>query len=171
MQANGGVFMERVYDVAQFIFDEYKRVFKQIIDETKLHKLLYFTQRESFAINGEPMFNAELEGWVFGPVCEPVRSTFSKSGLSVECNDVSRNSAYIIKNVISQYGAFSSSKLSKISHNETSWINSRCGLGENDIGNIPLKLTDIKKDAEKIRPYDHNWDMYYDEFDDAEQVN
>ena len=31
-------------------------------------------------------------------------------------------------------------------------------------------LADIKKDAEKVRPYDHVWDMYYDEFEDIEAV-
>ena len=24
------------------------------------------------------------------------------------------------------------------------------------------------EDAKKVRPYDHVWDMYYDEFEDAE---
>ena len=26
------------------------------------------------------------------------------------------------------------------------------------------------KDAEKVRPYDHIWDMYYDEFEDAGDI-
>ena len=37
--------------------------------------------------------------------------------------------------------------------------------GEN--GNRTMKLEDIKKDAEKVRPYDHVYDMYYDEFADS----
>ena len=32
---------------------------------------------------------------------------------------------------------------------------------------IPLKLEGIRKDAEKVRPYDHQWDMYYDEFENV----
>ena len=40
--------------------------------------------------------------------------------------------------------------------------------GEN--GNQRLKLEDIREDAKKVRPYDHVWDMYYDEFEDAEDV-
>jgi hypothetical protein len=31
-----------------------------------------------------------------------------------------------------------------------------------------LSLDDIRIDAEKVRPYDHVWDMYYDEFEDVE---
>ena len=31
-------------------------------------------------------------------------------------------------------------------------------------------MEDIIKDAEKVRPYDHIWDMYYDEFEDAGDI-
>jgi hypothetical protein len=33
-----------------------------------------------------------------------------------------------------------------------------------------MKLSDIRIDATKIRPYDHIWDMFYDEFDDVENI-
>ena len=59
-------------------------------------------------------------------------------------------------------------KLSEISHKEKSWLNSRKGLEPDQNGNEPLKLADIKEDSRKVRPYDHMWDMYYDEFEDAE---
>jgi len=36
--------------------------------------------------------------------------------------------------------------------------------------NRPLSLEDIRKDAEKVRPYDSVWDMFYDEFDELEVI-
>ena len=48
--------MERIVDVAQYIYEEYKRQSGESIDEMKLHKLLYLTQRESIALTNEPMF-------------------------------------------------------------------------------------------------------------------
>ena len=42
--------MERIVDVAQYIYDEYKRQTGESIDEMKLHKLIYFVKRESIAI-------------------------------------------------------------------------------------------------------------------------
>ena len=42
----------------------------------KLHKLLYCTQRESFAILDEPAFEGEMEGWKYGPVSREVRSEY-----------------------------------------------------------------------------------------------
>lgn len=36
--------------------------------------------------------------------------------------------------------------------------------------NKVLSLADIRKDAKKVRSYDHLWDMYFDEFEDVEDV-
>ena len=58
--------MEKITDVAQFFFGEYRKMSGEVIDEMKLHKLLYFAQRESIAITGQPMFNEMFEGWKYG---------------------------------------------------------------------------------------------------------
>ena len=42
-------------------------------------------------------------------------------------------------------------------------------LESNEIGRNILSLNDIQEDSEKVRPYDHIWDMYYDEFDDLDE--
>ena len=161
--------MERIIDVAQFIFHEYKKLSGKSIDEMKLHKLLYLTQRESLAIINEPMFPEEFEGWQYGPVSCEVRNCYSEDGIIHEdIREITNENAYIVKNVIMQYGTYESWKLSQLSHQEISWKNSRIGIPEGQRGNIKLKIEDIRKDAEKVRPYDSTWDMYYDEFEDAE---
>ncbi len=160
--------MENILDVAQYIFDEYKKMSDEIIDEMKLHKLLYFSQRESIAITGEPLFAEEFSGWKFGPVSLRVRTYYTADGIATQTKDVSDDAAYILKNVLLEYGSIASWKLSKMSHKELSWQNARVGLAPNENGSKLLLLDDIRKDAEKIRPYDHVWDMYYDEFDDLD---
>ena len=100
-----------------------------------------FAQWESLAITNTPMFNEEFEGWKYGPVSEKVRRCFTRDGMYVE--DV----------------------------REISWRNSRKGLPEGgEWYNRPLSLEDIRKDAEKVRPYDSVWDMFYDEFDELEVI-
>lgn len=159
--------MDRVVDVAQFIFDEYRKLSGEIIDEMKLHKLLYLSQRESLAIKGEPMFLEPFEGWKYGPVCVKVRTLFTDKGMYADdIKTISDDNAYIVKNMLVQYGSIESWKLSELSHNEISWKNARKGLQENEMGNKELSLEDIKEDAKKVRPYDSVWDMYYDEFED-----
>lgn len=162
--------MERAVDVAQYVFDAYKKESGCIIDEMKLHKLLYFVQRESLALFGEPMFEDTFQGWRFGPVCPVVREVYTEDGIYAETRSISDQNMYIVNNIMAQYGYIESWKLSKLTHKETSWLNSREGLKDDENGNKTLLLSDIRKDAEKVRPYDCIWDMYYDEFDDAEGV-
>ena len=164
--------MDRIVDVAQYIFDEYKKISGEVIDEMKLHKLLYFSQRESIAITSDPMFREEFEGWKYGPVSRIVRYCFTQDGMFIEdgIKEISDENKYIAKNVILQYGGFASWKLSELSHKEQSWANSRCGIQNGQNGSQKILLEDIRKDAEKVRPYDSVWDMYYDEFEDVEEI-
>ena len=161
--------MEKILNVAEYIFKEYYRVTGELIDEMKLQKLLYFSQRETLAILNKPLFNEEFEGWKYGPISREIRTVFTEDGINAETEDIKSESKYIINNVILEYGALASWKLSKISHKEISWINSRKGLKDAENGNRKIKLEDIKEDAKKVRPYDYVWDMYYDEFEDVIQ--
>ena len=161
--------MERIIDVAQYIYDEYKQQSGEVIDEMKLHKLLYLSQRESLAITNEPLFPEAFEGWKYGPVSKEVRALYTEDGMYYEDRrPLSAEATYIVKNVILQYGGSASWKLSEISHKEISWRNARKDLAPGENGNRPLSIDDIRKDAEKVRPYDALYDMYYDEFEDAE---
>ena len=54
--------MEKIVDVAQYVYKYYLKETDEKIDEMKLHKLLYFVQRESYALLGKPMFNEDFEG-------------------------------------------------------------------------------------------------------------
>lgn len=161
--------MERIIDVAQYLFDGYLRISGEKIDEMKLHKLLYFSQRESFSILGRPLFAEEMEGWKYGPVSVEVRMRFGKDGIEADTKEVDPDSAYLLNNVILEYGPIASWKLSELTHQELSWRNARKGLAPTENGSRPLALEDIQKDAEKVRPYDHVWDMYYDEFEDLRE--
>lgn len=161
--------MEKILNVAQYIFTRYMHESGEVIDEMKLHKLLYFAQRESFAITNRPLFDGDFEGWKYGPVCRELRGSFTEDGIldadaSAELSD---ECMYIANSIVHQYGGLATWKLSKMSHGEISWLNARAGLAADEIGRVKLSTDDIRKDAEKVRPYDPVWDMYYDEFEDA----
>ena len=120
--------MARAIDVAQCIFTEYKSISGKTIDEMKLHKLLYLSQRESIAITNEPMFKENFEGWKYGPVCREVRNSYTEDGMFADdIREVSDEERYIVKNIILQYGAYESWKLSELSHKEISWKNAPDG--------------------------------------------
>lgn len=161
--------MERIIDVANYIVQKYRELTNEPLDEMKLHKLLYFTQRESFAIVGHKAFEGDFEGWKYGPVSREVRAVYMNGEINATTNDISDDLKYIVNNVILEYGAMASWKLSELSHKDISWKKARAGLAPDDIGNRLLEISDIEEDAKKVRPYDHVWDMYYDEFDDLEE--
>ena len=159
--------MNRIVDVAAYIVKRYREITGETFenDEMKLQKLLYFTQREAFAVIGRQAFEGTLEGWKYGPVSREVRASFCKGEIIVPTAEISDEIQYIANNVILEYGSLASWKLSELSHRDLSWRNARRGLAPDENGEVPLTLEDIKMDAEKIRPYDHVWDMYYDEFE------
>ena len=159
--------MDSIVNVANYIICRYKELTGESLDEMKVHKLLYFTQREAFAVLGRPAFEGDFEGWKYGPVSREVRNDYVNGEIIVQTKPISEEIQYIASNVISEYGALASWKLSELSHRETSWINSRKGLLPSENGTAKIALDDIRKDAKKVRPYDHLWDMYYDEFEDA----
>lgn len=159
--------MQNILNVAQCIYDEYKRETGDKIDEMKLHKLLYFAQRESLALLGEPLFSESMEGWIHGPVSPCVRSHFLQDyGLMCNVGETDSSTKRIVNNIISEYGHIASWKLRDLSHEEISWKNSRRGLSSRDRGNRDISIDDIREDASKLRPFDSTWGMYYDEFDD-----
>ena len=57
--------------VAKVLYDMYYAEKGVHMDEMKMHKLMYFSQRESLMYNKEPLF-----GWKYGPVLTEVRSEF-----------------------------------------------------------------------------------------------
>lgn len=161
--------MTKVLNVAQYIYDYYLSRTKDQIDELKLHKLLYFCQREKLALVNEPLFEEPMEGWIHGPVSTETRAYYEKNyGINYDTEPLSNEDAYIVRNVVEQYGGIASWQLRDMSHNEISWKNSRIGLSDNERGNKEIQINDIRRDAEKIRPFDNVWGMYYDDFDDIE---
>ena len=54
--------MEHILNVAEYIFSEYEKISGEKIDEMKLHKLLYFAQRECIAITGSLFSKRNFKG-------------------------------------------------------------------------------------------------------------
>ena len=87
--------MDKIIDVAAYIVAKYKEMTHETLDEMKLHKLLYFTQRESFAILGKPAFEGDFEGWKYGPVSREVRQDYEQGEYLVETKKISDDMYYL----------------------------------------------------------------------------
>lgn len=144
--------MESVVKIASYIFKRYQDECGVCIDEMKLHKLLYFTQRESLIQKNEPMFSEQFLAWRYGPVMVPIRSLYASKQLNNYPSDkFIEDNKSIFDFVFSQYAPKDSWSLSRLSHGEISWQNARHDLLPEQNGNEPLKIEDIKKDAERVK--------------------
>lgn len=140
--------MENTLNVAKCLYESYFERFKQPMDEMKMHKLMYFVQRESLMFNKRVLFDEPFLGWKYGPVLASVRSEYLRGSLfSSVSGNVSKETERLVNNVLNRYGAVSSWKLSSMSHNEFSWKCARKGLGPSDNGNVEMTVNAMKVDA------------------------
>ena len=58
------------------------------MDEMKMHKMMYFSQRESLMDTDNPLFEESFEAWKFGPVLRCVRNEYKKHSHMFEKVDV-----------------------------------------------------------------------------------
>ncbi|AYW50781.1 DUF4065 domain-containing protein [Tetragenococcus halophilus] len=163
--------MATVKELAQYLVYSYEdRSGSKFQDsELKLQKMMYLAQRESLAFTDEPLFNDTFEGWKYGPVLPSLRYFFDEDYQPFDPkneSNLTNKEIYIIDNVIAEYGKFEPWALAELTHNELCWLKSRNGLDESDIGWSPISTDDIREDAKKVRLYDHEYDMYVDEFED-----
>lgn len=143
-----------VTDVAIYMADEYRKMYSDDIDEMKLHKLMYFAQRESIIQTGSALVDATFYGWKFGPVLKEVRSLYKDNDhRPTEVINISGVPANIINSTLERYGGWESWRLSDLSHSELSWRMSRRGLKRDESGNKPILLAHILIDAARVKEY------------------
>lgn len=155
--------------LAKYLVKAYEEFTDSSFDnsELRLHKLMYFAQRESLAVFGEPIIDEDFEGWVHGPVLPELRSFFKEQNQDdYDDSQIAEREKYIVANILDQYAKYAPWTLRDLTHKEISWKRSRAGLSEDEPGNVKIPIDDIMLDAQKVRLYDHVWGMYLDEFED-----
>lgn len=137
-----------VRTAAKYLIHWYEQQSGSTMDEMKLHKLLYFTQRESFVILGKPMFLDQFEAWKYGPVMRCLRTAHwesqTQSVLPVDSEYIQ-----VLEDTLRRYASMDSWTLSNISHGETCWQKAK----EKEVGSTPVAIqtSDIEYDAKIIK--------------------
>lgn len=143
--------MESVRKIASYICQRYKEEFGVRIDEMKLHKLLYFTQRECIIQTGKPMFEETFAAWQYGPVLVGIRQLYKQNALKASLSDEKvQEYKQIFDKIFSHYAKKSSISLSTLSHSEYSWRHARQKMMAAG-GDIPIDVDDIAEDAKRIK--------------------
>lgn len=137
-------------NAAEYLAMKHKSLFQTDISEMKLHKLLYFAQRESIIETDSPLFAENFEGWRFGPVIPSIRGHY-KDILNTVCILEDMNSKTILDNTFHRYGEKNAWSLSRLSHGEESWKRSRNGISEDQNSDRIILVDDIKIDAKRAK--------------------
>ncbi len=145
--------MEDLFAVAFYIARWHKQLYGTVISEMKLHKLLYFTQRESYIHQQRPLFESDFQAWQYGPVLCAIRSAYPDI-----CNEtlpnilpLSTEGQIIINQALKEYGRKDAWSLSRLSHGECSWKKARGRLLDTARCNRTLNKVDIAEDANRVR--------------------
>ncbi len=144
--------MDNVLSVASYLVQQYCARYGRPLDEMKIHKLLYFAQRESFIQFDEPLFDATFFGWKYGPVLKEIRRAYSDGAFSCyNTISVCERTQLVIAKVLGDYAEKDSWSLSRLTHGELSWRKSRAGVPEEASSDYPMDNNDIKLDAARIK--------------------
>jgi uncharacterized phage-associated protein len=144
--------MMSVTKIAAYICQRYLKEFGKQIDEMKLHKLLYFTQRECLVQTGQPMFPEQLHAWKYGPVMPQIRHLY-KDGKLTDLPSDKEVAQYqsVFDEVFREYAPSHPLTLVSVSHGELSWKRARQGYTKYESSDVPMKLDDIREDAERLK--------------------
>lgn len=99
-----------------------------VITNLKLQKLLYYMQGFYLAVYDKPMFDDEIEAWMYGPVVPCVYENYSIQGKNPLFNDdgyipieLSEDEEDLFNQVYEAYSQFSAVKLMELTHSERPW--------------------------------------------------
>lgn len=144
--------MESVVNIASYVSQRYQDTFGERISEMKLHKLLYFIQRECIIRFGEPMFPEQFSAWKYGPVMVSIRKLYAQNALTAPISQIEQSKyADVFDFVFTQYAPKDAWSLSRLTHGELSWRNARIGLSPDENGSTALTLVDIQRDAVRAK--------------------
>ncbi|MBQ8070496.1 MAG: DUF4065 domain-containing protein [Bacteroidales bacterium] len=144
--------MMDVIEAASYISDRYLKQFGKRIDEMKLHKLLYFSQRESLIQLRQPLFDTAFRAWKYGPVIIEIRALYKEDKLvNLPSEDEISKYLCVFDAVFDKYAGTDSWSLSAITHDEYCWKKARTGIPPGVNSDVLIELADIIVDAERIR--------------------
>jgi uncharacterized phage-associated protein len=144
--------MVDVVSIASYISERYLKEYGERIDEMKLHKLLYLTQRECLIQTGEPMFEATFHAWKYGPVLPEIRQLYKTDALKRELpKEQEEQYKEVLDVIFNEFAHKRAFVLSNLTHGDYSWRHAREGYGKYEDSDVPMLMEDIKKDADYFR--------------------
>jgi uncharacterized phage-associated protein len=124
------------------------------ITNLKLQKLLYYAQAWYLVNTDEPLFDADFEAWVHGPVVPRVFRRFKEYRWNpiTEIVDPPRDIPLkgYVEEVLGTYGGLSATQLERLTHQEDPWKEARKGYARDESSTEVISKESIKLYYRKI---------------------
>lgn len=135
-------------NAAKYIASVYSSTMHEHISEMKLHKLMYYSQKESLIMSDKILFPEEIQGRQFGPVIPSILYDYSEI-CKAALPELDAYSKYVLDEVLRRYGEKDQWSLSRLSRGEYSWQRSRKGVIEDQPSANVMQIDDIRIDAQR----------------------
>lgn len=112
----------------------------ELMTNMKLQKMLYYQQGFHLAYFGTPLFNEDIEAWMYGPVVPSIYEEYKSNGRNgIEPNRElafsfeQKKELALFNEVCKVYGAYSAIGLMNMTHEEMPWKSTPTGEGEGHV--------------------------------------
>lgn len=122
-------------DIANKILSSVASDSGDLISNMKLQKMLYYQQGFHLAFFKTPLFEEEIEAWMYGPVVPAVYEHFKEYGnQGIEYKDtpieLTIEEERLFDNVCRVYNKYSAIGLMEMTHEEAPWKSTHTGVGQ-----------------------------------------
>ncbi|MGB8685746.1 MAG: type II toxin-antitoxin system antitoxin SocA domain-containing protein [Microcoleus sp.] len=135
-----------------FIIRAYEDGLEAEMTNMKVQKLLYYAQSLHLALYNEPLFEAEIQAWRYGPVCPPAYkfySEFEAQQLPIPQQEsllqLPSQKKELLEEIWEYFGGYHAYRLSDMTHGEFPWKKARKGLPPQASSTEPILLNDMKE--------------------------
>ncbi|MEG3858359.1 Panacea domain-containing protein [Microcoleus sp. herbarium12] len=135
-----------------FIMRAYEDGLEAEMTNMKVQKLLYYAQSLHLALYNEPLFEAEIQAWRYGPVCPPAYkfySEFEAKQLPIPQQEsllqLLPQKKELLEEIWEYFGGYHAYRLSEMTHGEFPWKKARKGLPPQASSTEPILLNDMKE--------------------------
>ena len=112
----------------------------ELMTNMKLQKMLYYQQGFHLAYFGTPLFDEDIEAWMYGPVIPVIYEEYKSYGRNgIEPNRElafsfeQKKELALFNEVCKVYGAYSAIGLMNMTHEEMPWKSTPTGEGEDHV--------------------------------------
>lgn len=127
-----------------------------VVTHLKVQKLLYYAEAWNQVINGEELFEGQIQAWAHGPVVPEVFHEFKAYGWNPlpvpdekEIPKFSEEAENVLQQIIDSYGELPAKTLENMTHEDEPWIRARGTLAPEERCEASIPKKEIKAFFEK----------------------